>query len=192
MTTIRTPEVKLIPRESLTELASQAEYIHVRNTLPNIAVFTRVNQGNLEISEFGPKGDPEGNDVMQLSASYLRDASFSKQLQKGIFEIIDADNPAVVAAFEAQRAAWATQQAQKEQTDAISAAHRPKNVSGTDCIAVDGSAPCSEKAVYATNYRERPPLCQRHQFLQPQYVGEETGRFVNGRPEMQWSRVSTF
>src|SRR4051812_10326706 len=153
----RGPEVVKIPEQNLQNLANQNEYIHVRNTLPNRAIFTRVHNGNLEISEFGPKGDPEGEDVMQLSASYLRDAAFSKQLQKGIFEIIDADNPAVIDAFNAQRASWATQQAQKEQADMITQAHLPKNVSGTDCIATDGTAPCTERAVYATNYRERPP-----------------------------------
>jgi len=184
----RKPEIQVVPQ--LDSLATQHEAIHVRNTLSNIAVLTLRVNGNDEISEFAAKNDPEGGDVMELPASYLRVAQFRNQLKKGIFEIIDGDNPEVVAAFQAQKNAWDAQQAMKDESDRVLDTQQPKSFSGVQCLAQEGRNQCSEFAVYATNYRERPPLCSKHAYLASQFVAEENGKFINGKPEIEWVRVS--
>jgi hypothetical protein len=184
----RKPEVQAVPQ--LDALANQNEAIHVRNTLSNIVSLTLRIRGNDEISEFAAKDDPKGGDVMELPSSYLKIAQFRNQLKKGIFEIIDGDNPAVVSAFQAQRDAWHAQQAVKDESDRFVDAQQPKSFSGVQCLGQEGRNQCTEFAVYATNYRDRPPLCSKHSYLSPQFVAEENGKFTNGKPDISWARVS--
>jgi hypothetical protein len=187
--TPRAPEIKKVPE--LESLANANETIHVRNTTDGIAVFTLRVNGNDEISEFAAKGDPEGNDVMALPSSYLKNGQFQKQLKKEIFEIIDADNADVVIAFQAQKDAWKAQQATKAESDRLVEQNAPKAFAGRQCLANDNGRQCSEYAVFAANnYRERPPLCSKHSHLSAQFIAEETGQFKDNKPIIDWVRVS--
>jgi hypothetical protein len=174
----------------LTKLAREDEAIHVRNTLSTITVLVVRISNNDEISEFGPSGDPEGNDVMELPSLYLKNAQFRKQLQRGIFEIIDADDPAVLEAMDAQKAAWEATQNAKHENDAIIDRQQVKAFSGIQCIAQEGRLQCAEFAISAkANNNEKPPLCTRHAHLASQYVSEETGKFIDNKPEVHWTRI---
>lgn len=186
MTEPRRPEVRKSP--DLTRLAREDEAIHVRNTLSTISVLVVRVGGNEEISEFGPFGDREGNDVMELPSLYLKNAQFKRQLQKGIYEIIDADDPEVLEAIKAQKAAWAAQQSAKTENDALIARQETKAFSGKQCIAQEGRGTCAEFAI-SSNTTERPPLCSKHAYLAGQYTPEETGKFTDGKPEVQWNRL---
>jgi hypothetical protein len=173
----------------LTKLAREDESIVVRNTLSTISVLViRVN-GNEEISEFGPKGDPKGEDVMELPSLYLKNAQFRKQLQKKIYEIIDADDPQVLDAMEAQQSAWEASQSAKTENDALIERQAVKAFSGIQCIAQEGRGTCAEFAI-SSNINERPPLCSKHSYLAGQYVAEETGTFSNNKAEVRWNRIS--
>lgn len=186
---------KAAPRKPIVQpieqLANNDEAIHVRNTLSNIAVLTLNIAGNQEISEFAAKGDAQGQDVMELPSTYLKNAQFRNQLQKGIFEIIDADNPAVLSAFQAQRDSWKAQQAAKEESDRFIEMQQPRAFSGHQCLAQEGKSQCTEFAISANNNRERPPLCSKHAHLASQYVAEENGQFQDNKPVIDWVRVQT-
>jgi hypothetical protein len=174
----------------LTKLARENEAIHVRNTLSTISIFVAKIDGEEQISEFGPLGDPEGNDVMELPSLYLKNAQFRKQLQRGIYEIIDADDPDVLEAVAAQKASWDASQAAKETNDALIDRQQPRAFTGVPCIAQEGRQSCSEFALSAkANNSERPPLCSKHTFLAPQYTPEETGKFIDNKPEVHWNRI---
>lgn len=173
----------------LTKLAREDESIVVRNTLSTISVLVLRVGGNEEISEFGPKDDPKGEDVMELPSVYLKNAQFRKQLQRGIYEIIDADDPEVLDAIEAQKSAWAAQQSAKTENDALISRQEVKAFSGVQCIAQEGRGTCSEFAI-SSNPNERPPLCSKHSYLAGQYVSEETGQFKDHKAEVRWNRIN--
>ncbi len=187
----RKPTVSTIPKTSdLTAFARDNEAIHVRNTMDMIAVFTMKVDGADEVSEFGPANDPKGDDIMELPSSYLKNAQFRKQLQRGVFEIIDGDDPAVVEAFSSQKRVWEASQAAKSEADHLVDRNQVRAFSGLNCIAQEGRGTCPEFAISASkNNREKPPLCSKHAHLSSQYTPEETGKFVEGKPEIQWNRV---
>jgi hypothetical protein len=189
--TTTTPRKPMVQKAfDLTKLAREDESIHVKNTLSTITVLVVRIGGNEEISEFGPAGDREGNDVMELPSLYLKNAQFRKQLQRGIYEIIDADDPAVLEAMAAQKAAWDAQQSAKSENDALIDRQQVKAFSGVQCIAQDGRLQCAEFAISAkANNTEKPALCSRHVHLSSQYTPEETGRFVDSKPEVRWNRI---
>jgi hypothetical protein len=156
--------------------------------MDTISVFVIRQDGNEEISEFQPKGSADGSDIMELPSTYLKNAQFRKQLQKGIYEIIDADDPDVIDAIDAQKRAWEDQLAAKSENDILVARQQPQAFSGEECIAQEGRGQCTRFAIKA-NSNEKPPLCSTHLHLASQYTPEETGRFLNGKPEVRWNRI---
>jgi len=174
---------------SLSSLAREDVDIQVQNQLNSITVFTRKNGGDVEVLEFQPKDDPNGEDIYQVSSEYLRLPRFLDALKKGILKIVDADDPAVVEAADKQRAAWDAQQTAKNESDQFIDSQQVKAFSGKQCLAQEGRLRCSEFALFASNNSERPPLCQKHAYLAGQFVPEETGKFTNGKPEVEWRQV---
>lgn len=176
-------------RSDLIKFAREGEAITVRNKVKSITVFVAKIDGVDEQSEFQAYGDPNGNDVLELPSVYLKNANFRTALKRKILEIVDADDPDVLDAFEAQNRAWDAQQAAKEESDRMVALQSPRAFSGIQCLAQEGRAQCSEFAI-SSKVSERPPLCSKHAHLSHQYAPEETGKFIDGKPEVQWRRVT--
>lgn len=173
----------------INRLVNENESIIVKNTLDSIAVLVVKVDGAEEQCQFAAAGDPLGEDVMELPSTYLRNAQFRKQLQLGIFKLVDADNPDVLDAMDNQLRAWEAAQVAKAESDRFVEAQQPRAFSGVQCLAQEGRHQCTEYAIYAQNNRERPPLCQKHAHLAAQYTPEETGAFKDGKPEIRWNRV---
>lgn len=173
----------------LAKLANENESIIVQNTLRTISVLVIKVDGAEEESNFAASGDPNGGDVMELPSLYLRNAQFRKQLQLGIFKIVEADNPEVLGAFDNQQKAWEAAQIAAQESDRFIEAQAVRAFSGIQCLAQEGRKQCTEFAIYAQNHRERPPLCQKHMHLAGQFTPEETGTFTGGKPDIAWSRI---
>jgi hypothetical protein len=116
----------------------------------------------------------------------------SEALQNEVLKVVDADDPDVLDAIEAQKAAVRSQRQAAEEADRFVEAQQPKSFSGLQCLAQEGRHQCTEYALTssATALRERPPLCQKHHHQASQFVPEETGTFKDGKPEVRWTRVS--
>lgn len=184
------PVVPAVRSSDLTKLAREDEAITVQNNEPTIVIF--VPEGSSDPLQWGPKGDPFGEDIMELPSTILRSAQFRKQLVRGLLSIVDADEPAVLHAVLAQQQAWQAKNSAREETDHLIAQQQPKAYSGHQCIAQEGRQSCSEFAISSQNSREKPPLCSKHAHLASQYVPEENGQFQDGKPVVQWNRVSTY
>lgn len=184
----RKPKVEEVPKE-LQNLTDPNESITVRNTRDTISVFVMRVDGANEISEFGPLGNEEGKDIMELPSRYLKNADFRKAIRAGVYEIIEADNPAVVEAYQAQqRSSLAKLESQQENSSMVLAQSEVLAFSGVQCIEQEGRLQCSKFAIRSNN-SERPPLCSEHAYLSSQYVSEETGKFDKGKPVMHWTKV---
>lgn len=173
---------------SLDRLAADGETITVRNNLDTITVFVSKVDGEDTPLEFAAHGDSGGEDYQELPSSYLRNAKFRKALQREILEIVEADNEAVLEAWGAQKSAWRAQRAAKEEADRLVAIQQPRAYSGAQCLAQEGRTQCVEFAI-SSKASERPPLCSKHAHLSGQFAPEETGKFIDGKPEVSWVRV---
>lgn len=189
------PEVKKTPRrpartKDLSKVVDPNKAIIVKNQLNNIVVFNLKIDGAVEESEWKPSGDRDGEDVMELPSTYLLNARFRETLNKGILKIIDADDPEVVEAFDAQVQAYKEAQERKNHSDYLIEGTLPRAFSGTPCIAKEGGRPCPEYALSSNNTNERPPLCQHHQYLAGTFVPEVRERLDdNGKPVTNWVPV---
>lgn len=174
--------------KSLDRYARDGETITVRNNENTITVFVAKLDGQEEPIEWEAHGSPVGGDVQEVSAVLLKNAKFRKALQRGIFDIVEADDEEVLDAFAAQKAAWESQRQAKDEADRLVSMQQPRAYSGHQCLAQEGRAQCAEFAI-SSKTNERPPLCSKHSHLSHQFAPEETGKFVDGKPEVNWVRV---
>jgi hypothetical protein len=178
-------------QQDLSSFARDDVALTVKNSLDTITVFTMTIGGVTEVCEFAASGDANGGDIMEVPGTYLRNANFRKALQNDILVIADADDPGVLDAVEAQKAAFRAQRQAKEETDRFIQAQQPRAFSGVQCLAQEGRSQCPEYAIYSANAsRERPPLCQKHAHLASQFTPEELGTFTDGKPDIHWTRVT--
>lgn len=174
--------------QTLDRYAREGETITVRNNESTITVFVAKIDGDEEPIEWGAHGSPIGDDVQEVSAVLLKNAKFRKALQRGIFDIVEADDEEVLDAFAAQKSAWKAQRAAKEEADRLVAMQQPRAYSGSQCLAQEGRLQCPEFAI-SSKASEKPPLCSKHAHLSHQFTPEETGKFVDGKPEVNWVHV---
>lgn len=177
---------------SLKRLAREGESLTVRNPNKNILVFTPSVQSPNDYTTWEAVGDPQGEDIQEIPASFLANSKFSAAILKGVLEIIDADDPAILDAIEAQRNSWQAKQQLRSDSDRMIESQQVKAYSGKQCIAQEGRGTCSEFSISSGNNNERPPLCSKHAHLGHEYLPEETGKFVEGKPEVRWTKPSLY
>lgn len=181
---------KRFSRADLAKFAREGEAIYVQNTLKTIAVLAVPVEGVTEPVEFGPIGDPLGEDVQELPSVYLKNAQFRRQLNLGTYKIVGADDDEVLEAAAAQQRAYQMREDAKGGNDQFITAQQPRAFSGQQCLAQEGKFQCSEYAIFGQNNRDVPPLCSKHAHLRAQFAPEETGEFKDGKPVVNWIRVS--
>jgi hypothetical protein len=70
--------------------------------------------------EWAPRGDPDGGDLQYVPDLLMEDTRFLKAVGFGILEIVDKDNPDLVASAKAQAAKYArTSEAEVDATTAL-------------------------------------------------------------------------
>lgn len=178
--------------ESLSALAAQGPGgapVVVSNQLPGIVTFTDENT-RINITWAG-KGDPNGGDVKEVSPVILANPQFREQVLREIFHI-EAGPDVLQRALDLQRAHWQSRQLALSSASAeIEKAQDTIVATGQPCIAPKGRDLCGSYAlVMGKNSGEQPPLCEEHASLARQYFAHETGRQVDGKPEVIWKRAT--
>lgn len=163
----------------------------IRNTQDGPTVFSD-DVAKVTI-EWAGKGDPMGGDVQPVPAAFTDNVQFQRAIHKGLLSIETADD-AVQASIDAQRAEWDSRmqrqrEAGKQSLDQVS----DNDLVQENCIGPSGRGDgiCGQVVPVrsATRY-DKPPLCAAHQSLAMNFVAEETGRLVGGKPEKAWARVT--
>lgn len=163
----------------------------IRNTQEGPTVFSD-DVAKVTI-EWAGKGDPMGNDVQPVPAEFVENVQFQRAIHKGLLEIEQADD-AVKESMKRQRAEWESRMerqrnAGKQAIDQVA----DNDLIQESCIGPSerGVGLCGQVVpVKAAVRYEKPPLCPTHQSLASNFVAEETGRLVNGKPEKAWARVT--
>lgn len=164
--------------------------IMVRNTQPGPTVFTAGDQH----VEWQGEGDPAGMDIQQVPADFMNHVQFRQALVRGIFVVEDADE-AIQDTIARHRDEWSIRQerqrnASKEALEFV----QDNDMLMLSCIAPAGrgtsGATCNaDVAVKSRQVGEKPPLCNDHRKLAAQFLPEETGTVVKGKPEIKWIRT---
>lgn len=177
-----------VAQQDLLDLVKDGRTLVLSNQQDGITVFfddvTRV-----ELTWKG-KGDPDGGDVKQVPSALLNNPVFCEQIQRGLFRIENSTDQ-LSRSIQLQQAAWTERQDKAAHADAELQKQQEETVVavGRACIAPKGGAMCGSYAIVAgKDSPEEPPLCDEHAHLASQYESSDTGRTVNGKPEVIWKR----
>src|ERR1700752_3298388 len=161
----------------------------VRNNQAGPTTFSDDSTGQKPVVWQG-RGDRNRQDVRPVHDALLESVAFQQALENGIFSIVQTEQERREAQ-DAHRRQF--QQAQERQQsaglDVLDQA--PNNdIIVTDCIGPKGKSGqlCGEQVTLTAEQRGVvPPLCTRHTCLQSRFVPTETGKVVDGKPEVTWS-----
>lgn len=133
-------------------------------------------------------GDPSGNDVLWVEIDVYRKPEFQKMVRKGYLIAITEDEAMALATGEATSAPDALA------NQAAAAFHRPQlnDLVGTPCVgpgARPGSACPNQVSIRQSEMGTRPPLCDAHSFMAPEFVPSETVDPASGRSVRTWARA---
>lgn len=162
--------------------------IMVRNTHTGPTVFSN-NDVKVEWAGYG---DPFGGDVQPVPETLFNDPNFYRAMNSGLFEKI-TDEGVIEEQARLQREQYQTAQAAKKNAGKSLLDETPdQDILVLNCL---GDNPkggiCGEGVnIRSKDRAEVPPLCPRHQRLRSQFIAEETGRVVQGKPEVAWQRVT--
>lgn len=161
-----------------------------RNTKPNVVVLSSDPKGS-EYVEWQPTGDPSGGDIQIVPESIAQSVPFIRQVQRGIFEIIQADEN-YNEAIRRQNAAFEKRMAHPtEQTQDVMDQQAKNDMITLRCVGPDGrgQGQCTnEVPVREISKNDKPPLCSQHEVLAPQYVPFEEQE--GSATVKKWTRVT--
>ena len=180
--------MQFLSASELNRMMQDGVTIVIRNNQPGHTVFQDDN--TKVVTVWDAAGDPYGGDVKEVSPTLLANPTFREHLLRGVFGIVEAPEE-LERAVEGMRAKWTNQQ-NKAANAAIELEETKNQVVATaqTCIAPKGKELCGSYAiVMGKDPSERPPLCAEHMPLAGQYVPTETGREVDGKPEVVWKRA---
>ena len=119
---------------------------------------------------FGPKDDPNGEDIQPIPEGVIKSPAFAKAIRQGVLAVVSGeDNPVVQAALARQTDAFQKRMA----ADNLKARESLDAPSQNDMLVVTCIGPgtregqvCEEQvAVRAAEAGLKPPLCSRHEHL---------------------------
>ena len=119
---------------------------------------------------FGPKDDPQGEDIQPIPEALVKSPAFAKAIRQGILAVVAGeDNPVVQAALTRQTDAFQ----KRIQADNLKARESLDAPSQNDMLVVTCIGPgsregttCEEQIpVRAADAGSKPPLCSRHEHL---------------------------
>lgn len=158
----------MLVAQELSRLAQDGDVIVVRNAQPGLTVFEDVGLG-LSI-RWEAAGDPNGGDVLEVSATALKNPEFRLNVLRGVFVIEEAPEALNEAVLRIQQE-WSARGQQSEQVKATISRPADRRVAkGKSCIAPKGQDLCGTIALASEDH---PPLCTEHMGLTNQYVQVE-------------------
>lgn len=159
----------------------------VRNAQRGPTVFSDATQH----VEWAGSGDPHGADVQPVPPEFTDNVQFRRALTRGILVVEEAPDD-IQAVLDAHHQEWQQRMQRQQEASARSIDATPeRDMPVATCLAPDSKTDNGQcgKHVLASKNNDHPPLCDDHQHLSTQFVSEETGRIVGGKPEVAWIRT---
>lgn len=165
----------------------------VRNHQPGPAVFADDSTGHKPVVWQGA-GDMNNQDVRAVPEALLESVYFQDALEKGIFSIVESKQEST-RIREAHRASWQAAEERRATAGQEALDASPdEDLVMLSCLGPAGRGTnklCGQELTVKSAQRDKvPPLCNKHQYLKSQFIPTDTGRIVNGKSEVSWSRAS--
>ena len=163
-----------------------------RNHQPGPTVLSSDPKGT-ESVEWQGKHDPNGGDIQPVSEYMQGLPQFQRVVRRGILSHVPADDPILDMALDAQQAHWDSRQSQTSETAAAAIDQQANNdVVVIPCVGPNprgGNGICgTEVTVRDLDKDKKPPLCNIHESLAPQFIPEDV--IINGKPAKTWTRAT--
>lgn len=169
----------------------------VRNNQPGPTVLSSDPKGTHYV-EWQGKGDPNGGDIQPVPEEIQSTVSFQKAVRKHILTLMDAEDTETTAAIEEamrrQQQEWDHRASSTQTTANEVIEHQTnKDIVALKCVGPssrgDSSVRCgADVSVRDGQKDERPPLCNLHADLAPQYIPEQV--IADGKSVTQWVRMT--
>lgn len=170
-----------------------AQPLLVRNHEDGVTVLSSDPKGS-EFVEWQGSGDPLGGDIQPVPEVIAASVAFSRAVQRGILSIENPeDNPEIAETLEKQNAAWRKRRETAASSASASIEHaRNADVISLPCIGPSprgGDSKCGvEVPVREIHKNDRPPLCDQHKTLEPEFVPTQVQE--GGTTTTKWLRAS--
>lgn len=147
--------------------------------------------------EWQGKGDPNGGDIQPIPEEIQNTVQFQRCVRRGIFTILNEDSESqgvIDEAMRRQQEAWDFRQGATAATAAEVIDQKANNdIVALSCVGPstrgDASTRCGADVNVRDNVKdERPPLCDLHADLAPQYIPEDIVK--DGRSIKSWTRMT--
>lgn len=136
-------------------------------------------------------GDVNRQDVRPIPDAFLESVAFLQAVENGIFSIIDSERDRTAIQDAHRRQFQAAQERQQSAGTEYFDSKPNEDIIVTSCIGPAGKTGklCGETVTLTAQQRGNTvPLCIKHSYLKVQFIPTETGKVVDGKPEVTWSR----
>lgn len=167
--------------------------VMVRNTEPNPTVLTW-GPASRDYIAWEAAGDPNGNDIVEVTQEVVQTTQFRRMLRRNIFAIVE-DQKEIDAAEELQQQSWEdTRRGAHEADESILEKPKEKSFEVLTCIGPSDNKNSAEKCgavltMKDADLKENPPLCARHKGLRASFVPTDSVD-EEGNPKTEWTSVS--
>lgn len=149
-------------------------------------------------------GDPMGDDVQRVPDDLANDIDFLRSLDQGLLTVIDGDDPDVLSKLQRSSTAFASrQEANAAKAEAMMDRKQDRDLIAVACLGPDGrgnDGGCGQQVLQRSSEIKgsdpKPPLCDRHKALAPQFYITQDGSKGEGATEGRagvitrtWKRV---
>lgn len=143
-------------------------------------------------------GDPMGDDVQRVPDDLAKDIDFLRSLDQGLLSVVDGDDPEVLASLQRSSTKYADRQAANAaKAESIMDRKQDRDLLGIDCLGPDArgnDAKCGAtvlmRASDVTGADPKPPLCDRHKALAPQFYLTQDGSKGEGATESRAGQIT--
>lgn len=143
-------------------------------------------------------GDPMGEDIQRVPDDLAKDIDFLRSLDQGLLSVVDGDDPEVLASLQRSTTAYAERQATNAaKAEAMMDRKQDRDLIGTPCIGPDArgnrggcGATVLQRASEINGSDPKPPLCDRHRSLAPQFYLTQEGSKGEGATESRAGQIT--
>lgn len=143
-------------------------------------------------------GDPMGEDTQRVPDDLAKDIDFLRSLDQGLLTVVDGDDPDVLASLQRSSTAFAARQAANAaKQESMMDRKQDRDMIGVTCLGPDArgnDAGCGatvlQRASDINGADPKPPLCDKHKPLAPQFYLTQDGSKGEGATEARAGQIT--
>lgn len=168
----------------------------VQNNATNTTLFAL--PGGKQPIIWAGTGDPMGDDVQRVPDDLAKDIDFLRSLDQGLLTVVDADDPEILDGLQRSATNFAERQAASTaRAEAMMDRRQDRDLVAVPCLGPDQrgneggcGAQVLQRASEIKGSDPKPPLCDRHKPLAPQFYLTQDGSRGEGATEARAGEIT--